>query len=89
MPAPTAERGGVPADELLDIYRLIYLSRSLDDREINMKKKNQIFFQISGAGHEVPLAIAGKNPDQDAARIRELGKKGTKSMVAVPISFVS
>jgi 2-oxoisovalerate dehydrogenase E1 component len=65
--AATAKWGGLPAEELVDIYRLIYLSRRLDDREINMKKKNQIFFQISGAGHEVPLAIAGKllDPKRD------------------------
>lgn len=52
--------GGLKADELLSIYRTLYLSRRLDDREINMKKKNQIFFQISGAGHEVPLITVGR-----------------------------
>jgi 2-oxoisovalerate dehydrogenase E1 component len=43
----------------LEIYRLAYLSRRLDDREIKMKRQNQIFFQISGAGHEIPLICAG------------------------------
>src|ERR1039457_3472728 len=33
-------------------YRLMYLSRSMDDREILLKRQQKIFFQISGAGHE-------------------------------------
>ena len=46
--------------ELLDIFRLIALSRGLDDRELQLKSQNRVFFQISGAGHEAVLAAAGK-----------------------------
>ena len=57
--APKTARTLSKAD-LLDICRLILLSRRIDDREIQLKRQNRIFFQISGAGHEAVLAAASK-----------------------------
>jgi 2-oxoisovalerate dehydrogenase E1 component len=50
---------GLTRDDLLRFYRNMALSRAIDDEEISLKRKNLIFFQISGAGHEASLtAIA-------------------------------
>ena len=57
--AKPAEQPRVSREEMLKIFRTMYLSRKLDDKEIQMKGQNRIFFQISGAGHEAILTAAG------------------------------
>ncbi len=59
QPRPRAAKTLSKAD-LLDVYRLMLLSRRIDDKEIQLKRQNKIFFQISGAGHEAVLVAAGK-----------------------------
>ena len=57
-PADSKKYHGLDRDALLRIYRLMYLSRKLDDREIQLKRQNKIYFQISGAGHEAASVAA-------------------------------
>ena len=46
-------------EQMIEFYRLMYLSRKTDDREIVLKRQQKIFFQISCAGHEALLVAAG------------------------------
>src|SRR5260370_12891243 len=43
---------GLDRETLVRMYRNMFLSRRLDDREIQLKRQNKIYFQISSAGHE-------------------------------------
>ncbi|HZR57932.1 MAG TPA: dehydrogenase E1 component subunit alpha/beta [Terriglobales bacterium] len=71
-PAAVAERAqksnktyeGLTRQQLIEAYRIMYMSRRVDDREILLKRQQKIFFQISGAGHEavgVAAALALKS----------------------------
>jgi 2-oxoisovalerate dehydrogenase E1 component len=53
------EHKGLDRDQMVEIYRTMYMSRRIDDKEIQLKGQNKIFFQISGAGHEAILVAAG------------------------------
>ena len=57
--APVSETHGLSATQMIRMYRLMYLSRRIDDREIMLKRQQKIFFQISGAGHEALTVAAG------------------------------
>ena len=55
----TRTPGTLSHNDLINVYRLMFLSRRTDDREIVLKRQQKIFFQISGAGHEALLVAAG------------------------------
>src|ERR1700694_166707 len=60
VPAKTEKTyEGLTRQQLVDMYRIMYLSRRLDDKEIKLKHKQKIFFHISGAGHEALCVAAG------------------------------
>ena len=44
---------------LVEAYRMVYMSRRVDDKEIQLKRQNRAFFQINGVGHEsIGVAVA-------------------------------
>ena len=57
--SPAVPAGELSADDLRHAYRVMLLSRRLDDKEIQLKNQSLIFFQISGAGHEAVLVASG------------------------------
>ena len=62
-PGTAVAFGGLSPRRMVEIYRLMFLSRRVDDREILLKRQQKIYFQISAAGHEalqVGAALAMK-----------------------------
>jgi 2-oxoisovalerate dehydrogenase E1 component len=55
----TRDLAGLTHEQLRRFYATMVTSRHIDDREINLKRQNNTFFQISSAGHEaVGVAVA-------------------------------
>ena len=54
-----ASKYGLDRDALIRIYRTMFLSRRMDDREIRLKRQNKISFRSAGAGQLAVLAAAG------------------------------
>ncbi|MDX2176593.1 MAG: thiamine pyrophosphate-dependent enzyme [Candidatus Sumerlaeia bacterium] len=62
-PAPEADVAhtteGFNREQLVAFFETMLTARAIDDEEIRLKKRNEIYFQISGAGHEAIGVAAG------------------------------
>ncbi len=57
-PAGLDALGGLTPAEAIEVYRQVFLSRRIDDKQILLKKMGKAHFQINGAGHEL-VGIVG------------------------------
>jgi 2-oxoisovalerate dehydrogenase E1 component len=55
----TAGLRGLTREQAIQAYRNMFLSRRVDDKEIQLKAQSKIFFQINSCGHEAVLTAAG------------------------------
>ncbi len=53
----------LPKEDLLKIYKLMFLSRSIDEKAMNLLRQGKTFFHIAGAGHEAIQVAAGLHFD--------------------------
>ena len=67
---------GLDRESLLNAFRLMLLSRAIDDKEIQLKRQNKIFFQINGVGHEAVLVATGMLLKSEAADGRDRKEHG-------------
>jgi len=51
--------GGMTKDELMNALRIMFLSRSMDIKVLNLLKQGKAFFHIAGAGHEATQVAFG------------------------------
>ena len=49
--------------ELLEIYRLMFLSRKLDEKQLILLKQGKGFFHIGASGHEAAQVAAANSMD--------------------------
>ena len=58
-PDRKARHHGLDREALLNAFRLMVLSRAIDDKEIQLKRQQKIYFQINAVGHEAVQVAAG------------------------------